>query len=446
MYRGTALKLRPEALKANETNKRVITEFEHFGERFAWVFYPNGLQAILLLRKLPFVRIRIGIRSGALDDLVPGTLHALEHMLAKDVFEIGPHPAVRHLLPHGLGVNASTSYDQMSLYGKTAYRCWRGLLKGLFSMAFSPHTLDQRRWEQERPAIEQEIRSATEEVRVQSAIRAALHPHIRQLHPRPYGTLDSVAHLTIEDLQTRYTRDVALGNCFVSVQGVADLHMALRALEQVVDQTKPHTLSTEYVPRSPLGDEARLEDQVVWVRESPAAERVKLIARIPSTAPRSLIEAAFVLVKTHGNGGLLRDEFRRVQGWTYNQSMNLNAEFGGSYTLYVNARMKARHHERAKVAFQNLWREACLSLPNPQGRILTCFEGGRGSHALSSAERPLQRGANYAGMMDALWLEQHLPKRRPFTDIPPEEFPAIARHAPKLADLEWHMISVAQNT
>lgn len=445
MYQGTPLTLRPEAVEAAKTGKRVITEFERFGERFAWAFYPNGLQAMLLLRKLPFVRIRIGIRTGALDDLVPGTLHALEHMLTKDVLEIGPHPAVRHLLPYGLGVNASTGYELMSLYAKAAYKCWRDLLQGLLTMAFSASTLDQERWERERPAIEQEINSDTEEVRVGSAIRIALHPHIPALHPIPYGTLESVAQLDASQLRDRYHQDFAPQNSFVSMQGVADLKMALKEIDTAVATLSRTSSLTHHSPRSPLGDEIRLQNLTVRVRESPGAERIRLLARIPSSVPRPIIEAAFVLVQTYGSGGLLRDEFRRVRGWTYGQGMSLEEQFGGSYIIGINAKMKAGYHEEAKAAFQALWRETCFSLPQPQARISLCFDAGRGSHALNIAERRLRRGGNYARLMNSIWLEQDLPQYRPFLEIPPDEFPAIARHAPKLADLDWHMVSVVRD-
>lgn len=445
MYQGTPLTLRPEALEAAKTGKRVITEFERFGERFAWVFYPNGLQVLLLLRKLPFVRIRVGVRTGALDDLVPGTLHALEHMLVKDVLEIGPHPAIRHLQPYGLGVNASTGYDQMSLYAKTIYRYWRDLLKGLLTMAFSASTLDQERWEHERPAIEQEINSATEEVRVDSAIRIALHPHIPELHPIPYGTLESVAQLNASQLRDRYHQDFTPQNSLISMQGVADLKMALKEIDVAVAALSRISSQPHPSHRSPLGDELRLQNLKVRVRESTGAERIRLLARIPSSVPRSIIEAAFILVQTYGSGGLLRDEFRRVRGWTYGQGMSLEEQFGGSYIIGVNAKMKAEYHEEAKAAFQALWRETCLSLPRPQSRVGLCFDAGRGSHALSIAERRLRRGGNYARLMNSLWLEQDLPRHRPLIEIPPDEFPAIARHAPKLADLDWHMVSVVRD-
>lgn len=445
MYQGTPLILRPEALEAAKTGKRVVTEFKRYGERFAWVFYPNGLQVMLLLRKLPYVRIRVSLRTGALDDTIFGELHALEHLLAKDVLEENVHPILRHLLPYGLETNASTSYEDISLYGRSIYRTWRDLLRGLLTMALHPCTLDQTRWDKERPAIEQEIRSMTENIRVDNAIRAALNPNIKRLHSRPFGTLNSVAELNDGTLKTRFEQDFSIDRTLIIFQGIPKAETALTALDEwLSEQSFAHRSSRPL--RAPYrGDGVRLENHEVRVRESIGSERVQFMARLPLSTPSTTLEAASVLIKTLHEGGLLHDEFRRVRGLTYSQGASLQREHGGTHLLTAYAKMRAANHQEANAAFSQLWKQACASLLEPGGRANLSFSAAQGKHILDRTDDKLERDVNYGHFLSWLWLEQALPQHRPFIDVPPEEFPAIACHAPELADLEWHMISVVRD-
>ncbi len=445
MYQGTPLTLRPEALEAAETGKRVITKFERFGERYVWVFYPNGLQVMFELRKLPFVHINIGIRTGAFDDEIPGTAHALEHMLVKDPLIEGDHPVLQPLAPYGLEVNASTDYETVELYGKTAYRKWRELLKSLLTMMFQANTIDEKRWQKERPAIEQEIHSLKEEKLLDGALRELLHPHVPQLHPRSFGTLASVLSLSAERLRERYERDFHPDNAVIVFHGITDYERALTRLEE--DVSLVTRSSTERrPPRAVLPYLAQHVNAELKFKGSSSVERVIGYAQLRNDGTSIPLETVHVLRVCLNDGGILRDELRRKRGWTYSQGCSVQTQRDDLIVLNISAQMRAEFHSAAKTAVRNLWRETCEQLGNQDPACTYALKRARGAHALRYMQRNLDRGELSVNFLVSTWLEQRLPKHRPFIEIPPDEFPAIARHAPKLADLDWHMISVVQDT
>ena len=145
-------------------------------------------------------------------------------------------------------------------------------------------------------------------------------------------------------------------------------------------------------------------------------------------------------------GQLLEEALRRKHGWTYSQGANLETWPMGVVALNLVARMRSEVHSAATRVLRNLWRSTCESLGKQDPEHRYTLDRARGAHALRYMHRGLDRSELSVPFLTYAWLEQALPKHRAFVDIPPEEFPVIARHAPKLADLEWHMISVVQDT
>ncbi len=445
MYQGTPLTLRPEAIEAAKTGKRVITEFKRFGERYAWVFYPNGLQVMFEVRKLPFVHLKIGIRTGAFDDRIAGTAHALEHMLVKDPLLKGDHPAIQGLAPYGLEVNASTSYDIVDLYGKTSYRKWRQLLSGILQMVFSAHTIDERRWLVERPAIEQEIRSVNEIGLLNGALCTLLHPHVPQLHHLPFGTHESILSIRADDLRERYERDFHPENAVIIVHGIAEYERFLAELEGKITTHTPRSTISEQA-RAPLPLLSKYTNATLKFKGSPSVERVVGYTKFVEDPSGTNLEAARIVLMCMNGGGILEEALRRKHGWTYSQGANLETWPMGVVALNLVARMRSEVHSAATRVLRNLWRSTCESLGKQDPEHRYTLDRARGAHALRYMHRGLDRSELSVPFLTYAWLEQALPKHRAFVDIPPEEFPVIARHAPKLADLEWHMISVVQDT
>ncbi len=444
MHQGTPLILRPEALEAAKTGKRVVTEFKRYGERYAWVFYPNGLQVLFEVRKLPFVHFKIAIRTGAFDDGIAGEAHALEHMLVKDPLIEGDHPALQKLAPHGLEVNASTGYDVVDLYGKTAYRKWRELLNGFLQMMFSAHTIDERRWLAERPAIEQEIRSTDEAALLQNKLRVLLNPHVPQIHHRPFGTRESVLKLGANVLRERYDRDFHPENAVIVVHGMADYERFLRHLESNIPTLTPRSRRSK-PGRAPLPLLSKFTNTTLKFKGSPSVERVIGHTKFVEDPSGTNLEAARIVLMCLNEGGILRDTLRRKHGWTYNQNATLWTWPMDVISITFVAKMRAEFHPHATQVLRDLWHSTCERLGKQGTDHRYALDRARGEHALRYMQRRLNKSALSVDFLTGAWLEQALPQHRPFIDVPPEEFPAIARRAPELADLEWHMISVVRD-
>ena len=196
-----SLLFHPEDTLARATGRVQIRRFTSQGRACAWAFFPNGLQLLAVLKRLPIADIRVIVRHGTRHDALPGTAHALEHLVCKDVLREGPHPALRPLLALGLERNASTTLERTAYSAQTRFPGWKRLLRGLLALTFASETIDERRWLRERSAILQEIHQTRAESAISSGILAGRHPQVERFRSPGIGTTEHVMAMAADDLR-----------------------------------------------------------------------------------------------------------------------------------------------------------------------------------------------------------------------------------------------------
>ncbi len=439
------LRFRPEDARAQRSGKPVVTIVESGPRRHAWIFLPSGLQVMAPLQKLPIIDISVTVRHGGLYDTIPGTAHAIEHLIYRDVLEVGPHPALRPLIGRGLRYNAFTQDEMTYYWGRTPYREWKDLLAGLLTLTFQATPLiEPVRWERERPAILEEIRGRDESKRISDALRAALYPHVARLRTSLLGDKSDVERLTTDDLRQVYEAVYHPGNAVVIIQGLKSVEALLAWLTQR-PEAWGNGPSYARVERGPFTDPGLDTDLTVRVAGGPSVERIIFHSqrfRSPRMRDKSW-RMTWLLREIMGRGGLVHDAFRRRHGLIYSSEFLIRRDHADFSRFILKAGMRATAMDDASAVWKELWKRACNNLKEPTADVRPFIETAFGAHRLGRASAKMQAFQDYGDGLRNEWLEQE--RRRPISnmgDVPPEELLPLLRDLPRFADLHWQEIRV----
>lgn len=210
----------PEDAEARESGKPVIVSLKKGTHPITWAFLPNGMQILLCDVPSEAVTVKCCIRAGSMRDTIPGTAHAVEHLLQKDVLMEGEHPALTDIVPNGLFGNAYTSQIKTT-YERTGFVTdVNRIVRGVFTAVFeSHHHLETTRWEREKPAIEQEIRQSLRDRELAMERSRALYPETPHIWHRPAGSIESVRKIDVSVLRSFFDRYYQPCNASLLLQG-----------------------------------------------------------------------------------------------------------------------------------------------------------------------------------------------------------------------------------
>lgn len=208
------------------------------GERLYRKLLPNGLLCFVL-PKPKFLRTYavLSTHYGSLDskfrvpdvgtwDVPAGIAHFLEHKL----FEEEDGNAFERFAAWGASVNAFTSYTQTS-YLFSATEQWQDCLVQLIEFVNSPH-LTAENVEKEKGIIVQELQMYADHPNYRSHLQ--LLENMYHEHPVRLdigGTVDSVQHITVEDLFRCYDTFYQPANMALAVVGDVDPAGTLELIE-----------------------------------------------------------------------------------------------------------------------------------------------------------------------------------------------------------------------
>lgn len=440
------LTFRAEEAQAKTTGEAQISLLSDGTDRFAWVFFPSGFQILATLKRLPIIDMSIAIRRGARLDETYGEAHAIEHLIVKDVLSDGPHPALHKLTPLGLETNAYTSDELTSYWGRTLHRGWRTLLDGLIEMVFHATTIDEARWQKERPAILQELYGRDEQRRVFDEVRKARFPHIDRFQVTNIGREEDILALTPERLQAAYEAAYHPKNALLIVQGLA-------SVEELVDVLRYHprfqaaeAKSCQRLTHEPLADLGVREHLTVHMEGGTSVERLILssepFAREKNDLP--LWRSGYALTDLYnGAHGLFSSELRRKHGLIYSGSVD-SYKLDANHRFFIaSARMKASHMKKATAIWKDLWQKTCHELPRPGKDLKPFIQILRGDHGLGRAQHQLERFHDYSSYFEDRWLRQiAYPFETSMIDLPAKQIVQLLQHAPHFADLTWQEVRV----
>lgn len=436
------LRFNPEDAQAQRTGTPVVRLVEGKLQSFAWIFLPSGLQVMAPLKRLPVVNANIAIRQGAYHDEKPGTAHALEHLVCKDVLEPGVHPALRPLIRTGLRSNAFTRGEVTCYWAAAPFRSWRALLAGLLEMVFRAHPfIDHRRWKKERPAIiEESLRERNENGRVTLAMRAAAYPAFERMGHPIDGTVEDIERLTAADLIRAYEEAYFPDNAVVVVHGFGRVEPLLRWFE---DRPEAYQRGTPHarIASAPLMDRGLSTDLIVPVTGGPSMERVQYVSA-PFPNDDMTWRTAWLLNEIMGNG-LLNETFRRQRGFAYHIGMAHVQELDGQRHFEVGGRMGRANMDAARAIWDRLWKGTCRRLPKRPQDLQPFIERAIGGHAYARALARMRPPEDLRDLLFNRWLVQS--RRRTLRNMlewTPEELYPLLKRTPRFADLPWQEIRV----
>lgn len=448
MKPSAPLVFRTEDAEARRTGKVITRELTNGKDRYAWAFFPFGLQLMAPLKAQPIIDVSITIRNGAQDDTIPGIAHALEHMVCKDVFSEGVHPAYEPIIPYGLIYNASTSYERTNYFAFTQNGVWREALDALIKIVFHSETIDEARWEKERPAILQEIRSAGEDRRVWNALNALHHPQNPRKQTPILGHEADVKRITAADLKETYDRAYHPQNALIVVQGLESIEEVVSFLDQHEGLKRAAGRTNERL-RRPADTELDLGVSPTITLEGGKSIEQLIMTSAPfggNGSTPDLWRAAWILVEIMNMpGGLITQEMRRKHGFTYSASMEMDRLATGERYLDFTGKMHAKNMDEAAVVWKALWKDACLNLPKGEGSYAALLRTFNGYFDLKVAREALMAYHDQKVPLGIRWMEQNPRPMQPhmLTLTSAELAPFIAL-LPQLADLEWQTAKVLQ--
>ncbi len=436
------LAFNPEDARAQRTGTPVVRLVEGKRQSFAWIFLPSGLQVMAPLKRLPIVNVAVAIRQGAYHEEKPGTAHALEHLVCKDVLQPGVHPALQPLIRAGLRTNAYTRGELTCYWAMSPFRNWRALLDGLLRMVFRARPLiDRERWEKERPAIiEESRRERNENMRIVLAIRAAAYASFERMRHPIDGTVEDIERLTVEDLVQTYEEAYFPDNAVVIVHGFGAVDPLLRWFEtrpEAYDRSSPHPR----IVSAPFMDRGRSDDLVVPVAGGPSMERALYVSG-PFPNTESNRNTGWMLAEIMTNG-LLRDAFRRQRGYTYRFDMSHVLGYDDLRHFEVGGRMGSANMDSARKLWDTLWKDTCRRLPKRPQDLQPFIERTIGEHTFARARSRMEPPEDLRNLLLNRWLMQSRQRTiRNMLDWTPEELYPLLKRTPSFADLPWQEIRV----
>lgn len=436
------LSFRPEDARARQTGKPVVRIIEGIRRSFAWIFLPSGLQVMAPLRRLPIVHAAVAVRQGAYHEEKPGTAHALEHLVCKDVHVPGTHPALASLIRHGLHTNAFTQGELTCYWGLIPFHNWRGLLNGLLTMVFQAQPLiDHSRWKKERPAIlEESLRQRTENTRIAIAMRTAAYPAFERFRHPIDGTVEDIERLTVDDLIEAYWMAYHPNNAVIIVEGFGRVEPLLHWLEtrpEAHDHSNPHAR----IAFGPFKERGRKDDLLVPVSGPPSMERVQYVSGTFSNSDLNW-RSSWLLVEIMNNG-LLGETFRRQHGLVYHFGMTNEHGFDGQRHFEVGGRMGRANMNAAREIWDGLWKDACCRLPKQPADLRPFLDAAIGAHALQRAKARLQIPQQMRDPLLKRWLTQSRNQApRDALDWNTAELLSTMKRFPTFADLPWQEIRI----
>ncbi len=436
------LRFNPEDARAQRTGKPVVRMVEGKIQSFAWIFLPSGLQVMAPLKRLPIVSAAVAIRQGAYHEEKPGTAHALEHLVCKDVLQPGVHPALQPLIGTGLRTNAFTRGELTCYWALTPFRSWRALLDGLLKLVFRAHPfIDHRRWKREQPAIiEESLRERSENERIALAVSAAAYPTFERMRHPIDGTVEDIERLTVEDLVKTYERTYFPDNAVVIVHGFGHVEPLLRWFEA---RPEAHDRGAAHVriASAPFMDRGLSTDLVVPVTGGPSMERVQYVSA-PFPNDEANWRTGWLLAAVMTNG-LLRETFRRQHGLVYYLGMAHALGYDDQRHFEVGGRMGHANMDTARRIWEWLWKDACKRLPKRPQDLLPFIERTIGEHAYTHAKARMGPPEDLRNHLLSRWLVQSRRRtQRNMLDWTPEELYRLLKRTPAFADLPWQEIRV----
>ena len=426
-----------------------VTQFYEFTrgkDRFIWMFFPNGLQCLAPIRKLPAVKVAVVVRRGHIHDQIPSASHALEHLLIKDVLVEGPHPLLKPFLKYGLEFNAMTTWEHTTYWTRSTHRAWKGLLDALLRMVFLEPRIDDQHWNKERPAIHQELRSRPEERRVHDALLKALYPDRPRFGVPSVGLASDIDRLTATDLAEAYDASYQPTNSLVLVEGLADPREILSIVTPIAERRTESRMTS-----APFTDPGVQTPLTIPFVGGKSAERVLRRSNLFEVADA---QREHLRVLHHTVQGItrhvLREEFRRKRGLTYGSRIELNEVLPGWRQYTTTMQMQRDRMEDAVTAWNDIWPSICKEIPRPSPVLRGFIENVLGDHRLSGADAQRLRWQSYTEALTWQWLHQDT--RQALRPI--EEYPvSTLRKALKdtaalasLASLEWQPIRIHAET
>ncbi len=436
--------------KARRTGQVQHTTFSLKGVRNVWVFFPNGLQMIGSCRNDPTVYCGIGIRNGSRHDKIPGTAHALEHMIPDDVLREGWHPLLEPIAArYGMRGNASTGYEQARYYNICLRAGWKPLLEALLEIVFKPRMIDTKRWEKEQPAILQEIRQRdTEDARIEQEMFPALYQHeplyvLRQLT----GTEESVRSLHVNDLLETHRRTHLPQNALIMISGIKDPLRALPIIEATLHRL--HRASNPF-PRQtlpPFQREGNVSDITIHatIRESASClilRSKRFVALHKRGAPSLRLALGFI--KSVMNDAITH-AFRRKTGWIYGYELEHTCYDADLVSISIRMFTQEAHMEEVKKLWPDLWGRVCRQISQPNRVFKKVIEkevtNFRFCQARERAE-PKDTNVSVESMFN-IWLDQKVHRPIPSgLNCSVQDLRDALKLAHTLADLHWQAIKI----
>lgn len=438
----TPLAFHPLSERARLSGSTQSLEFTRGKDRFIWMFFPNGLQCMAPIRKLPAVKVSIVVRRGHIHDHIPGASHALEHLLIKDVLVEGPHPLLKPFLKHGLEFNASTTWEHTTYWTRSTYRAWKGLLEALLHMVFLEPRIDDERWNKERPAIHQELRSRPEERRVHDALLKSLYPDQPRFSVPSIGLAADIDRLTATDLTQAYDTSYQPANSLVIVEGLADPHELIPLLAPFAEcQAKNRIIS------APFEDPGIQTPLIIPFVGGKSVERIVLRSNLfqiqdEQREPMRVLCHTVQGVMRH----VLREEFRRKRGLTYGSRIELEETLPGWRQFTTTMQMQHDRMDDAITAWNEIWPSICEEIPRPSRVLHGFIDNVLGDHRLGGADIQRFRWQSYTEALTWRWLHQDAREAlRPIEEYPVsilEKSLQDTQGLATLASLKWQPVCI----
>ncbi len=186
----------------------------------------NGLEVIAQPMLARSVAVGVFVRSGAREDIIPGTAHFLEHMMFKGASGLNALELNRAFDAIGASANAFTSHEH-TVYSAAALpetqSCLTRLLLGMMHPDLEPSNI-----ELERAVILEEIELYRDDPMSVSMERCATAYYgVHPLGQSVIGTAQNVSSLTQADLQAHLQANYHAANLVVVACGAVDWQQLL---------------------------------------------------------------------------------------------------------------------------------------------------------------------------------------------------------------------------